>query len=74
MRQSAEKRKDAMNYFFNLFGRIIHSFTVLEVAKIAKTLHLQQLINDRNIYQPQNLVHFRLRPITFIYLHYLQFL
>ena len=31
-------------------------------------------VNNRNIQQPQNLVHFRLRPITFIYLHYLQFL
>ena len=25
-------------------------------------------IGNRNIQQPQNLVHFRLRPITFIYL------
>ena len=31
-------------------------------------------INNRNIQQPQNLVHFRLRPITFIYLHYIHFL
>ena len=31
-------------------------------------------IESRNVQQPQNLVHFRLRPITFIYLHYLQFL
>ena len=53
---------------------ISHSRFILLKLKIFGEIVTTYIINSRNIKQPQNLVHFRLRPITFIYLHYLQFL